>query len=529
VRILTRYVLREHIGPLLFALCALTSLLLLNYIAKQLSALVGKGLSWTIIFEFLALSIPFTVAMTLPMAVLVAILYAFSRLASENEISAMKANGVAMGSLLIPVAVSATILALGMVAFNDQILPRANHRLATLQRDIARKKPTFALREQVLNDIPEGSGFSLRADVINRTTNMMHGVHIYDLSQNEGIRTIHAESAYMALTSDERDLVLRLYDGEVTDISRETPSQINRVYFAVNQILKRDVANQLQRAQEDGAKSDRERSICDMQASYEDARVQYEALKFEMRERLVRQARDAVNGTATYFVAPDAPPPPEEVTWGGVYCEGLQFAAGRLPWLRQGAQAADSADRDSVPVAASQAAAPAPPPGQLPSAQPQLSQSYAFMDASAFAHSLGQELDNLAFRIGSSHRHMNSLAVEIHKKFSLAGACIVFVLVGVPFALRFPRGGVGLVIGASLAIFAISYVGLIAGESLADRASVSPFLAMWGANFALALIGIALMLRMGRESATKGSALAAMLEGIRDRIYLKRTRKELTK
>ena len=48
-------------------------------------------------------------------------------------------------------------------------------------------------------------------------------------------------------------------------------------------------------------------------------------------------------------------------------------------------------------------------------------------------------------------RTRNMFGVEIHKKFSLAVACIVFVLIGAPIALRFPRGGVGLVIGVSLA------------------------------------------------------------------------------
>ena len=74
MKILNRYVLKEHLGPLAFSLTALTSLLLLNYIAKQFGNLVGKGLPWSVIVEFFVLSIPFTVAMTLPMAVLVSVL-----------------------------------------------------------------------------------------------------------------------------------------------------------------------------------------------------------------------------------------------------------------------------------------------------------------------------------------------------------------------------------------------------------------------------------------------------------------------
>ena len=84
VRILSRYLLRQLIPPLAFALAALTSFLLIQQIAKQLGNLVGKGLPAGVIIQVFALSIPFIVATTLPMAVLVAVLYAFTHLAADN-------------------------------------------------------------------------------------------------------------------------------------------------------------------------------------------------------------------------------------------------------------------------------------------------------------------------------------------------------------------------------------------------------------------------------------------------------------
>ena len=62
MKILTKYILKEHLAPLLFSLSALTSLMLLNYVAKQFGQLVGKGLPPRVIAEFLLLSVPFTVA-----------------------------------------------------------------------------------------------------------------------------------------------------------------------------------------------------------------------------------------------------------------------------------------------------------------------------------------------------------------------------------------------------------------------------------------------------------------------------------
>jgi lipopolysaccharide export system permease protein len=80
--------------------------------------------------------------------------------------------------------------------------------------------------------------------------------------------------------------------------------------------------------------------------------------------------------------------------------------------------------------------------------------------------------------------------VEIQKKYAIAAACLIFALVGAPVALRFQRGGVGLVIGVSLAVFTVYYVGLIGGEELGDRLVLSPFLAMWAPNLIFAVVGL---------------------------------------
>jgi lipopolysaccharide export system permease protein len=119
-------------------------------------------------------------------------------------------------------------------------------------------------------------------------------------------------------------------------------------------------------------------------------------------------------------------------------------------------------------------------------------------------------------RVRDAQRRQNRMGVEIQKKFSLAFACIVFVLVGAPIALRFSRGGVGLVIGVSFLVFATYYVALIGGEELANHGYLSPFWAMWGANVIFVAAGLALISRMGYESATsRGGGFASMVDATR--------------
>jgi lipopolysaccharide export system permease protein len=137
----------------------MTSIMLLNQVARRFGQLVGKGLPWTVIGEVFLLCLPFIIAMTLPMAVLIAMLYTYSHLAADSEITAMRASGVSVLQMLRPALLAGGILAVVNFWFTDQILPDSNAKLRNLLINIQRKKPTLEMREQVINEIPP-SGFS---------------------------------------------------------------------------------------------------------------------------------------------------------------------------------------------------------------------------------------------------------------------------------------------------------------------------------------------------------------------------------
>src|SRR2546428_327892 len=94
-------------------------------------------------------------------------------------------------------------------------------------------------------------------------------------------------------------------------------------------------------------------------------------------------------------------------------------------------------------------------------------------------------------RVRAARQRAASYEVEIHKKYAIAAACIAFALVGIPVALRFPRGGVGLLLATGLIVDTVYYVGLIGGEELGDRLFVSPFFAMRTPNLLFSALGLA--------------------------------------
>jgi lipopolysaccharide export system permease protein len=419
-------------------------------VAQRLEDLTGKGLGWQPIVEFMVLSLPHTVALTLPMATLVAVLYAFSELAAHNEFTAMKAGGVSPQRLMVPMLGVGIILGQLMFVFNDQVLPEANHRLRNLLIDLGRKSPTFELREQVVNEIASVDGSNpvfLTADRIDARTNRLEQVMIYDAENDGGHRTTYAKQGTMAFNAARTDLFLTLENGIVLETDPDRPGAFRQLYFSKQIVPLRGVGNELERRFGETGRGEREMTTRMLQDQVRLRRVEAD----EVRRRAHREARAAVlDGLGS---TPGAAAPPSGATVVDI----------------------------PGPVRAS--------PLRFNSLEPVTER------ALLSARGAASQLDAI-------ERTIRQHQVEIQKKYSLAFACVVFVLIGAPLAVRYPRGGLGLVIAASSAVFAISWMGLIGGENLADRGFAAPWLAMWTPNLIFLVLGLYMVRRMGRETAT---------------------------
>ncbi len=439
MRILSRYAIRAHIGPFIFAFSAVTGLLFLNAIAQRLGDLVGKGLETTVILEFMLYSLPHIVALTFPMAVLVAVLYVFSDMTGNNEVMALAAGGVHPGRLLAPLLLVGAVLTGTMLYFNDRVLPESNHQLSRLLSDVGSQSPTFDLREEVINEVHtvDDSRRFLRARSIDAATNRMLDVEIYDLTRAGETRTIIAQRGEMAFTPDGRDLYMTLEDGFVLETAENRPAAFQRLYFERQVIPFRGVGAELERRTGGGSRSDREMTIA------------------MLRER-VSESFHNIHGVADDMKA--------------ISMRALEAALGTTA-----VAAADGFEE-----------------GQRVNGfitDPVLSE-------------VTQEARVNQTRWDVQRLTVYRYRVEIYKKHAIAFACLVFIFLGVPLAIRYPQGGVGMVIALSLTIFFLYWVGLIVGERMADRGHIHPWIAMWSPNIVLMIPALILTLRMGHDMST---------------------------
>ena len=471
------------------------------------------------------LSLPFIIAMTLPMAVLLAVLYAFSTLAAGNEITAMRASGISIGQLLRPVFAAALLLTAADFVFVDQGLPAANLRLKALIFDIGRKRPTLELREQALNEVPP-SQLYLRAGRIDPATGRLRDVTIYDMSGQQGRQVIYADSGQMGFEANQVDLYLTLHAGSILQFKGADPGLLQLTYFTDEhhpgpERGQRAPAHRRRRAQERPGNDD-----------LRDARGggRHRRGDPHLRKATRGAARGRPAGPPRPAARPADPPgiPPRTAARPGA-------AGSRRPGTRLLPETAD---------AQTPAQRPAQEPAQIPGFKRELLKQRvkSFDTTSAAAPpatpadsrapprptaSSGRQVAltswvdaaNTAEGIRTATRTADGYLVEVHKKYAITVACMVFVLVGIPLALRFPRGGMGLVLGGGLGIFALYYVSLTAGEPLADAGIIPPAVVMWAPNVVFTLLGLFGLLRVNRElGSTRGGDAAELVDLVRRQV-----------
>jgi lipopolysaccharide export system permease protein len=227
--ILFRYILREHIAPFFFSLGLIIFIFVLNLVFQMLGRIADKGLPLATIFEFFFLNLAWMIALAVPMAVLVATVASFGRMAAEHEITALKACGIGPIRLLLPPLVASVLVAAFLVEFQNEILPIMNHRSRILQSDIHRKRPTMVLEAGVfLFDIP---GYVLYAREIDPRTSRMGDIVVYDENDPEWYTTITARRGFLEYDSVEAGFLFMLTDGEIGRASKVKPEEYQRTQF----------------------------------------------------------------------------------------------------------------------------------------------------------------------------------------------------------------------------------------------------------------------------------------------------------
>ena len=425
---LSRYVLKEHGWPFVMGFALILFVLILDVVLQTMDQVLSKGLAPLAACQLLLFNLAWIVALAAPMAVLIAVLMAFARLAADGEIIAAKACGVSFFLLLRPVLVAAALLSLLMVLFNDQILPDCNHQARILASSLQRTKAALVLKEKEGVFIPNLGEYHLLIRQVDSATNELAGITLYDASRPGPPVVLHAPKGRVALFDDGSYVRLELDQVRLQRLESGTEERFFYGSFDRQVLHIKDPRRRYER-RNSSYRSDREMDIGTMRRSVAE------------RRREQQRAYGRLDSIVTRYIDLLAAPLPE---------------------------ATGPADNQSTEV---------PPP----------------LDLNQEAEQTREELRRQWRLIDNREARINEFQVEIHKKFSIPVACLVFALIGAPLGALIRRRGAAVSVGVSLFFFWIYWMFLIGGEELADRGYIDPTLAMWAPNLVFAIAGWGLL------------------------------------
>ena len=228
MKILRNYFLKEFIGPLFLALGVLTFVMMLGNLIKIADLIINKGVNIVSVAKLFLFMMPYLLTYTLPIAALAAVLLSLGRLSSDNEIVAIRASGVNLFSLILPLLVLGLILSLVLVVFNDRVIPYAHYASRKTLIEVGIKNPAAALEPGVfINSFDKYILFIYRIDG-NKLTN----VRIYEpQGDDKPTRTIVAKHGEFIAIPEKKTVKLKLSNGTSDEPDPQNPTNFYKLNF----------------------------------------------------------------------------------------------------------------------------------------------------------------------------------------------------------------------------------------------------------------------------------------------------------
>jgi lipopolysaccharide export system permease protein len=439
-----RYIIRKHIVPFLYSFLTIMFLLVMQLVADLLQRILSKDLDPLVVGEVFLCNLGWMIVLAVPMAVLTATLMAFGGMSADNEIVAIKSSGKNLFYLITPVMLAGMVVTVVLIFFYNLIYPEANHKAALLLADISRKRPATLIEPKVL--IKDFNNYAIRVQDVNSKTGALKGIIIFANAPGEDPSTTVANHGTVQTTRDGKYLELKLFDGETHKLSREKKEQ----YFV--------------------GRFDRQvEFISNIDTDFHRSESEFRGDREMGARELLANVADFNKSKRTYLDGHNAE------------LDSIIAISRRLDSL----SVADTARwlPDTTTFAA-----------WLEKARP--GKGGAVASVGRQSRSLERTLRNTE----RENRRISQYMVEVHKKFSIPFACIVFILIGAPLGIMARRGGFGTGVAYSIFFFILYWAFLIGGESMAERLILSPAIAMWSANAVLGTCGLLLVLSMIRET-----------------------------
>ena len=424
------YLIKKFAGPFVAVFLVVVFSLSLQFIWAYINELVGKGLGIGVIFEFLGWAACTLFPNAIPLATLLASIMTMGGLGERNELLAMKAAGISLSRILMPLMFISVLITIAAFFASNSLVPHAYNKIYTLREDIARtrdeiKIPTGTFYEGI-------DGYILRVEDRNEATGMMHGLLVYDHTNNNGNTNITvADSGRIEITPDKKYLMFNLFNGcsytETNSMSyRDTTLTLNRLNFDEQTLIISLDNYQFTRSERDRFGDEaKSRSLSGLRSDRDSIYREIDTLVMRQFPRL-----SSSSGLDYLF----------------------QIDTLKKPQDFKGRFNADSLKASLSPE--------------------QLQRAY---NIALQRSSMGEEQVKSLGRESAGHMsRARKVEIEAFLKFTLSISCLIFFFVGAPLGAIIRKGGLGTPVIISILFYLIYYIIDIIGRKLAKNGTLTP-------------------------------------------------------
>lgn len=458
------YLLKHFLGLLAMTFMICIFILLMQFVWMHVKDLVGKGVEVSILAEFFIYAIASVVPLALPLAILLASLMTFGNLGEKTELTAMKAAGISLFRIMRPLTIAILFICGGAFLFSNYVLPVSQVKLWALIFSLRQKSPELEIPQGEFYDGIDGYNIYVRHKDPQR--GMLYDMMIYDYSEGfQNATVMVADSGKIYFTDDNKYLLLQLYSGESFENldrnqKRATRSEKSIPYrresFAKKQLLI-DFDMEFNRFDENVLEDQHvSKNVGELVQSIDSVQVLAHIRSAEQSEVIVE---------SRYF--------------------GRERKAGRLledeVW---GAPDNKVYHVDSLWAALT-------PDERYRAASASLEKAKTQRD----------QIDYNALMLDDYQRYIRRHEIELHRKFTLAFACLVFFFIGAPLGAITRKGGLGMPVVISVVMFIIYYIIDNTGYKMAREALWPCWAGMWLSSMVLLPIGIFLTYKAATDSA----------------------------
>ncbi len=454
--------LKNFLGLFLITFMICIFILLMQFLWMHVKDLVGKGVEIQVLAEFFFYSVVTVVPLALPLAILLASLMTFGNLGEKVELTAMKAAGVSLFRIMQPLVIAIAFVCVGAFFFSNYVLPASQVKLWTLIFSLRQKSPEL--------DIPSGEfydgigGYNIYVRHKNPQNGLLEGVMIYDLSKGFKDATVTvADSGRVYFTDDNKYLLLVLYQGEsfenITQKQQRATKTRDRVPYRRETFTKKqlliDFDTEFSRYDESILRDQHvSKDAGELLHSIDSMNVIAHTRSREQSADLVankyfgreRKTERKVERTERFS--------PEETNIDSIYAH------------------LSPADKRRV-----------------------------MNTAMEKAKNMRDAIEYNGLLLDDSQRYIRKHEMELHRKFTLSFACLIFFFIGAPLGAIIRKGGLGAPVVISVVMFVIYYIIDNTGYKMAREDIWPVWAGLWLSSSVLLPIGIFLTYKAATDSA----------------------------